>query len=922
MKSEPKRIVDARTSHLSQLVLPVIIVAALVSTVKASVSAAEGDWSSMVIIGSLGLFYYASVVLVHCTKRLTLPHIELLCVLTTVFVMLHDFITEGQYEIWLWLLLVTDVLFICGARPLVSRLTCLCSLVYIIIAIVDQAFGSVHLYTKTTNAGTRWFVSQLMIRGSVFIGNYYLLHGVGERAFHLLYISHAVAIELAKFNIDAAEYLLLDPKLAQGDLIPLRNLVVNLRKYKPYLPHIMMASPLLETNTSVSLSEKRHLALLYVKMTRGHTDRTLLDAIADRAKVWGGWMQNFDTESAMILFGVGKQDAFEGVWGSVGAGLTVHISQCSATSTGSYGTQSEPEYILKSVGDRFTRDTYYLTKQDIDTAPPGNFIAQYGTQYGDGYMWISLAPLMGEPKDAYIEIWMDGVSTRPGVNGKRICLKRSEAMISCATQCALAIRDHAQTLSDFSLRQVVVHAECIIAVAPEVDTSPESIELQAISPTGATQVSGDGMELITDIMDISTAQPMGKEEWEVVCSECTAGAVASFGAYARTEEIHAGPEYDGPVFSISDTSLISQRTRQELILYDSLPANREVPLQQLSPPSTWTSLGKGKAGEVWLGRCSKTQANYAIKELRFQEDAPSDRSWDTHQRLMFLKELLLLNDFRHERIVNFFGHSVSPDGNLYLLTEHCPKGTLQQAVYGADLSDRDRAEILLTMGEQISQALGYIHERGKAHMDTAARNVFISEASQYKLGDLGMVRDIGTKGAVICFPWAAPEALCCESKDRCATSEYDVWSFGMLCYEVLAGKAPYAGVPLDVMKAQIARGEIPNLPESVGRNHRCKEIWDKVGKFCLLKNPKARPLMSEITNTFKYTLRQDSVDSFATEDDVTAPLISQAFGNPTVSPRSTLGRQTTTLSCDTAATNPYSSEMMYAVDDEAFTFMM
>ncbi|KAJ9451832.1 Serine/threonine-protein kinase HT1 [Diplonema papillatum] len=211
----------------------------------------------------------------------------------------------------------------------------------------------------------------------------------------------------------------------------------------------------------------------------------------------------------------------------------------------------------------------------------------------------------------------------------------------------------------------------------------------------------------------------------------------------------------------------------------------------------------------------------------------------------FLKEVRTTSELRHNHIVNFYGYTKTWDGAYYLILEYC-RGNLQQIAYTRQ-TPKWRGETTYDMALSVSQALAYIHSRQKVHMDMASRNVLVTMKQEYKIGDLGFLRSAGERRVVICPRWAPPETLMSTPEQREATYSYDVWSFGMLCYEVLAGHAPFYRVEEAEVKTHICKYHHPPLPESCKHDALCRRLWSEVVLRCLSPNPVGRPSMSDLS---------------------------------------------------------------------------
>ncbi|XP_022083158.1 ALK tyrosine kinase receptor-like isoform X2 [Acanthaster planci] len=265
---------------------------------------------------------------------------------------------------------------------------------------------------------------------------------------------------------------------------------------------------------------------------------------------------------------------------------------------------------------------------------------------------------------------------------------------------------------------------------------------------------------------------------------------------------------------------------------------KEVPRENLK---LIRALGQGAFGEVYHGvfqpADEKEPFEVAVKTLpeRSTEQDESD----------FLMEALIMGNFDHPYIVSLKGVCFT-QAPRFILLEYMAGGELKQFLRESrprrghpsllDMSD------LLMAAYDVSKACDYLESQRFIHRDIAARNVLLSSKEKgriAKIGDFGMARDIYRadyyrKGGQAMLPvkWMPPEAFL----DGIFTSKTDVWSFGVLLWEIMSlGYMPYPGMSNQEVIYFTTQGQRMNAPRN------CPRPIQELMYQCWQRDPGDRP---------------------------------------------------------------------------------
>ncbi|HVJ14873.1 MAG TPA: serine/threonine-protein kinase [Polyangiaceae bacterium] len=228
-------------------------------------------------------------------------------------------------------------------------------------------------------------------------------------------------------------------------------------------------------------------------------------------------------------------------------------------------------------------------------------------------------------------------------------------------------------------------------------------------------------------------------------------------------------------------------------------------------------LGKGGMGVVYLGVQADIGSRVAIKVINHA----GARDGSDVQR--FFAEARSVNMIRHPGIVSVLDLAYLPDGRPYIVMEHIDGASLAQWMRSGVGARR-----LLALGIEILEALAAAHAGGIVHRDLKPDNVMVTPEGRVKLLDFGIAKlrvegeptqHLTNTGAVIGTPtYMSPE----QALSRPADGRSDLYSFGILLYQGLAGHVPFRGNSLfELLQQHVSMPAPtltrPDLPEALAR---------------------------------------------------------------------------------------------------------
>ncbi|MEM9529838.1 MAG: bifunctional serine/threonine-protein kinase/formylglycine-generating enzyme family protein [Pseudomonadota bacterium] len=235
-------------------------------------------------------------------------------------------------------------------------------------------------------------------------------------------------------------------------------------------------------------------------------------------------------------------------------------------------------------------------------------------------------------------------------------------------------------------------------------------------------------------------------------------------------------------------------------------------------------LGAGGMAVVYLAEQEVLRREVAIKVLH----RPGGEDQDVTRR--FLHEAQTIARLQHPNIVAIFDFGKTPAGDLYYCMPCLPKGDLSTYRYSGDAS-------LKPLLAQICAGLEYAHRHDVVHRDIKPENILFDAQGNAQIADFGIafstqVTDprITKEGQTLGSSYyMSPE----QSRGEAVDARSDVYSVGVVLFELLAGRPPFDGKDdLAILVAQLSE-PVPSLPEHVRH-------WQPVVERALAKSPDDR----------------------------------------------------------------------------------
>lgn len=240
-------------------------------------------------------------------------------------------------------------------------------------------------------------------------------------------------------------------------------------------------------------------------------------------------------------------------------------------------------------------------------------------------------------------------------------------------------------------------------------------------------------------------------------------------------------------------------------------------------------LASGSYGDLFRGTyCSQDVAIKVLKPERVGVDMQRE----------FVQEVYIMRKVRHRNVVQFIGACTRPP-SLCIVTEFMSGGSVYDILHKKKGSFKLPA--LLRVAIDVSKGMDYLHKNNIIHRDLKAANLLMDENEVVKVADFGVARVKAQTGVMTAetgtYRWMAPEVI----EHRPYDHKADVFSFGIVLWELLTGKLPYEYLtPLQAAVGVVQKGLRPTVPKNT--IPKLAELLE----MCWQEDPQRRPDFSEI----------------------------------------------------------------------------
>jgi DNA-binding response OmpR family regulator len=342
----------------------------------------------------------------------------------------------------------------------------------------------------------------------------------------------------------------------------------------------------------------------------------------------------------------------------------------------------------------------------------------------------------------------------------------------------------------------------------KIDRADMSMPAARVAPTHISTHTGASLARAAEF---ATAPPSGNKPVHVATHTGASLAIAARAALAAHPSAPAPAPAPVPTkvnASVRDAAAQSFPAMAAAVARDSkqiAPESHQIPGYTILQ-----KIGESEAAAVYLAIAEDLGHNVALKVSKRRHVAAGETSSDTGQRgILFQREFEAIAALDHPSIIDLFDYGIH-EGVEYLAMEYFPCGDLK-----ARLQNPLTADEAIAFLREIARSLKIVHEAGIIHRDLKPPNVMLRDNGNVVLIDFGLARslmggDSSTRTGVLRGSpyYMSPE----QAQGEVLDARTDLYSMGVMLYEMLAGKKPYLGASaIDVLQQHVM-APVPELP--------------------------------------------------------------------------------------------------------------
>jgi serine/threonine-protein kinase len=281
-----------------------------------------------------------------------------------------------------------------------------------------------------------------------------------------------------------------------------------------------------------------------------------------------------------------------------------------------------------------------------------------------------------------------------------------------------------------------------------------------------------------------------------------------------------------------------------------------------------SELGRGAMGVVYKATDSVLERTVAVKTVNIT----LEREYAEKYEQRFYQEARAAGGLNHPNIVTI--HDVGKAGDVVFMAMEYIEGVELRTLIGEGRALRVAQAV--SIGAQVAEGLAYAHQRGVVHRDIKPANIMVVASGPVKITDFGIARmrgsgDLTQTGTLLGSPkYMSPEQVIGKRADQ----RSDVFSLGVILYEMLCGSAPFNGENVTALMYQIVNF-VPPAPSSI--NPAVPEMLDLIVAKMLAKPLDQRyQEAAEVARDLRECERQLGVPASSTQPPRTLPGLAPA----------------------------------------------